>query len=229
MVRLLLIGWILTCIGSGAHAQEYGHEVWSRFTFGVMHSNTFKQDFEVQYRDQQSNAFVESRFKLYTFRWYLVFSKHNTFIQLSPFTFFYRDPEDGEEVKEFRFAQFVGRNFFSKRFQIRTGLEERFFTVSDQQFEELRWRTRLGFMMEVFANIHMNISNEFFVRDRLTGVEVNWFDQNRINVSFPWKIAAWTLEPGYSFQTRQISKSDIDNFNVVYLNINYQHKKRTET
>lgn len=210
------------------NAQNYnGTEWWTRFTWKVNFPKKLKQDFEIQYRNQQANALVQERFRMYTFRWYIFFERKNFFIQLSPFTYFFREADE-TAVRETRFAQYAGYHWLKSKITFRSGLEQRFFRSEAGHQEELRWRTRLSTSWPINKSITCNVSNEFFIRDRWSGPEVKWFDQNRTNISGSFAFHSFTVEPGFSYQTRQITDTNIDNFNVFFLNVSYQRPSKTK-
>ncbi len=201
-------------------------ELWSRFTVSFRQSAKTRHDVELQYRRQRAAILLSSRYELYTFRWYIHFARPGFFVQLSPVTFFYRKSYDAQAVGEFRCIQFIGKNFHKNKYQIRTGLEQRFFRGSDVHFEELRWRTRFLFSAPIINNMNLIISDEIFLHERLSGSKVKLFDQNRLNLSTTVKFKNLLFEPGYSFQTRLLQPNRPNNFNVVYCNVTLLRKNK---
>lgn len=201
--------------------QNEAQEFWSRLTISYQYSSAWRHDAEFQFRDQQVNKQVDDRFNLYTFRYYANYRKDRFFLQLSPFTYFFRTTGE-TTVKEFRLVQLVGWHFLQEKLQLRTGLEQRFFNAEGSRFEELRFRTRLLFRWPIFPMADLNLSDEIFLHDRLSGDEVDVLDQNRVNVSVTVRpFPQWSIEPGYSFQTRQLPDGR-NNFHVLYINLMLQ-------
>lgn len=216
-MKIIICLLCILCTALQAKAQHGAlPEWWSRFTVSFQHSAKLRHDVELQYRRQRASMLFSSRFELYTFRWYIHLTRPGFFVQLSPFTFFYRKPLEAQAIGEFRCMQLFGKNFYKNKFQIRTGLEQRFFRSADGHFEELRWRTRLLFSAPLTSNISLNISDEIFLHERLSGSGVKLFDQNRLNLSTIVKFKNILFEPGYSLQTRLVQPNRPDHFNVVY-------------
>lgn len=229
-MRISVCTFCTLCAAFPARARyEPLPEWWGRFTVSFQQSAKLRHDVELQYRRQLTSRFSPGRFDLYTLRWYIHFTRPGFFVQLSPFTFFYRKPFGAQAVGEFRCMQLIGKDFYKNRFQIRTGLEQRFFRSADGHFEELRWRTRLLFSAPLTSNISMNISDEIFLHERLSGSGIKLFDQNRLNLSATVKFKNIVLEPGYSLQTRLVQPNRPDHFNVVYCYVTLQRKNKASS
>jgi hypothetical protein len=224
--RLFLLFLVLVCAGSvnGQNEEANGaFEFWSRMDIRWVTKKSIQHDFEFQYRNQQRVASLQERFQLYTFRWYILKQWDKFYMQSSPVTFFERQTAEGLLVNEFRMTQNVGWFLLEDKFQIRTGVEGRFFWTDENHFEELRLRTRLLYVMPIAAQWKLQMADEIFFHERTSGVEVPFFDQNRISIGLNYKISQhWSVDFGYQFHIRSFKEGDTDNFNVFYFYTMYQ-------
>ncbi len=184
---------------------------------------SIQHDFEFQYRNQQRVASLQERFQLYTFRWYIQKRWNNFYAQSSPVTFFERLTNEGTLINEYRLTQNVGWFLLEDKFQIRTGIEGRFFWSEGGHFEEVRWRSRVLYVIPLNAQVRIQISDEVFFRERTSGTEVPFFDQNRATFGVSYKLTKnWTVDSGYQFQVRTFAQDQTGNFNVFYFYLTYQ-------
>lgn len=222
--RILLLVTLLVC-AIDANAQEdddSGFEFWSRINIRWV-TKAVQHDFEFQYRNQQRVAALPERFQMYTFRWYILKRWDEFYMQSSPVTFFERVTKDGILVNEYRLTQNIGWFLFQDKFQIRTGVEGRFFWSEGEHTEEIRSRSRLQYSIPVNEKIRIVAGNEIFFRKRLSGDDVPVFDQNRASLGINYKLTGKIMiDTGYQFHNRSFVEHETDNFNVAYFYMTYQ-------
>jgi hypothetical protein len=198
-------------------------EFWSRMDIRWVTKKSIQHDFEFQYRNQQRVASLQERFQLYTFRWYIQKRWDDFYLQSSPVTFFERRTNEGTVISEYRLTQNVGWFLMKDKFQIRSGLEARFFWSEGSHFEEIRWRSRLLYSMPVSDKLKVQLSDEIFFHERTSGIETPFFDQNRTSLGINYKFTThWSVDSGYQFQVRSFTQDHTDNFNVFYFYLTYQ-------
>jgi hypothetical protein len=198
-------------------------EFWSRMDIRWITKKSIQHDFEFQYRNQQRVASLQERFQLYTFRWYILKRWDRFYIQSSPVTFFERLTNEGYLVNEYRVTQNAGLFLLEDKLQLRTGLEGRFFWSEGNEIQEIRWRTRLLYSILIDDKLRVQLSDELFFHERVSGMEAPFFDQNRTSLGVNYKLSKnWTIDSGYQFQVRSFAQDHIDNFNVFYFYLTYQ-------
>ncbi|MCS6973344.1 MAG: DUF2490 domain-containing protein [Cyclobacteriaceae bacterium] len=218
---------LILVLPAGAQSSDDAVEAWFRFNTRIRKPKNFHHDIEVQYRNFLQLPVDLRNFHLYTLRWYLVKRWNNFFLQGSPVTFFIRKEGADTWLNEFRMMQMAGWYFHNDRFQIRAGLEERYFWNKDRHFEELRWRTRFLVSLPVNNSIRWQVSDELFLHERLSGSEVTLLDQNRIVTGLVINLSdKFVVDAGYQYQVRYFNianKNGGDHyvFHVVYLYLNF--------
>jgi hypothetical protein len=197
-------------------------EFWSRMNLRWTTQKSIQHDFEFQYRNQQRVSSLPERFQLYTFRWYIQKRWKSFYIQSSPVTFFERLTSEGDLVNEYRLTQHVGW-FLNEQVQLRSGVEGRFFWSEGTHFEEVRWRSRLQYLIPIRSQLKIQFSDEVFFHERLSGNEVPFFDQNRVSAGMNYQLTKkWSVESGYQFHVRTFTQGQVDRFHVFYTYVTYQ-------
>lgn len=219
--------WLVILLASlveanGQEDDDSGFEFWSRIDIRWI-TKSVQHDFEFQYRNQQRVAALPERFQLYTFRWYILKRWDKFYVQSSPVTFFERLTNDGVLVNEYRLTQNIGWFLFEDKFQIRAGVEGRFFWSEGEHAEEVRSRSRLQYSIPVSKKLKVVVGDEIFFRKRLSGDDLPVFDQNRASLGINYKLTDKVMiDTGYQFHNRSFVEHETDNFNVAYFYMTYQ-------